>query len=340
MEAGALAAKRAGLRYVGAGELGFTRRKRGNGFVLVDGQGTRVTDQDSLDRCSHLAIPPAWRDVWICRDGDGHLQATGYDARGRKQYLYHPEWAARRSQTKFHRVVEFARALPAMRRIIQADMARHGMPRERVVACVVDLLEKTLIRVGNAEYAKANRSYGLTTIRNNHVEVEGSRIRFSFKGKSGKHHDIEVADPKAARIVQRCQELPGHELFCYLDEQGVSRDITSADVNAYLVTGCCGEFTAKDFRTWGGTVRAFEIFRSTQRSETKRLAERQVAAVIKQVAEHLGNTPAMSRRYYVHPAIIEGFLDGKLAKAKLPSRSKSGLSLAETQTLAFLERRA
>ncbi len=205
---------------------------------------------------------------------------------------------------------------------------------------MVDLLEKTLIRVGNSEYAKANRSYGLTTIRNEHVAVQGGRVRFTFRGKSGKDHDIEVTDAKAARIVRKCQELPGHELFCYVDDGGVTRDVTSADVNEYLTTGCCGEFTAKDFRTWGGTVHAFELLRAATRTGVKRTDEKRVVAVVKQVAEHLGNTPAMSRRYYIHPAILEGFLSGKLAKAQLPTRAKRGLSLAETQTLAFLERRA
>lgn len=340
MEAGAIAARRAGLRYVAPAEPGYARKRKGKRFTIVERGGARVKDQDALDRFSHLAIPPAWRDVWICRDADGHLQATGYDARGRKQYLYHAEWAVRRSQTKFHHVVEFANALPGMRKRIADDMGRRGLPRERVVACVVDLLEKTLIRVGNSEYAKTNASYGLTTIRNDHVEVHGGRIRFTFKGKSNKHHDIEVSDPRAARIVKRCQELPGHELFCFLDDAGVVHDITSSDVNTYLATSCCGEFTAKDFRTWGGTVRAFELLRAIERSPVKRTADKQVVAVIREVAAHLGNTPAMSRRYYIHPAILAGFLDGKLARARLPRRAKAGLSLAETQTLAFLTRRA
>lgn len=335
---GKAAARAAGLRYVKPGEPGFTRRKRGKGFVVLEASGKAVRDFDTLARIRHLAIPPAWRDVWICRDEDGHLQATGLDARGRKQYRYHASWAERRNLTKFHRMIAFAEALPGMRKRIEADLALHGLPRERVVACVLELMERTLIRVGNAEYAKTNQSYGLTTVTADHVEVKGSTVRFKFRGKSGKDHDIATNDPKAARIVRKCQELGGHELFAYVDDAGVTRDITSSDVNLYLTTACCGEFTAKDFRTWGGTVFAFEKLRALPKPTTQKEAKHEVLEVIRATASHLGNTPAMSRKYYIHPAVLAAYMDGTIGDPLPPHSHPTALSRAEADLLAFLKK--
>lgn len=337
MDEGKAAARAAGLRYVKPGEPGFTRQKRGKGFVVLEASGKRVTDDEALARIRHLAIPPAWQNVWICRDSDGHLQATGLDVRGRKQYRYHADWAERRNLTKFHRMIAFAEALPGMRRRIRDDLSRHGLPRERVVACVVELMEKTLIRVGNSEYAKTNKSYGLTTVTSDHVSVTGNTVRFKFRGKSGKDHDIATHDPKAARIVRKCQELGGHELFAYVDEAGAMHDISSSDVNLYLTTACCGEFTAKDFRTWGGTVFAFEKLRALEPPRSERDGKRQVLEVIRATAQHLGNTPAMSRKYYIHPAVLAAYMDGTI-HASLPKHPHPAeMSAAEADLLAFLK---
>ncbi|MBC7795082.1 MAG: DNA topoisomerase IB [Clostridia bacterium] len=338
MDLAAVAAKAAGLRYVKPGEPGFTRRKRGKVFVLLEGSGKAVTHFDTLARFRHLAIPPAWRNVWICRDEHGHLQATGLDARGRKQYRYHASWAERRNLTKFHRMLSFAETLPGMRQRIHADLSLHGLPRERVVACVVELLEKTLIRVGNAEYAKTNQSYGLTTLTGDHVSVKGSTIRFKFRGKSGKDHDIATHDPRAARIIRKCQELGGHELFAYVDDSGVTQDISSSDVNTYLTNACCGEFTAKDFRTWGGTVFAFEKLRAMPKPTSDRDGKRHMLEVIRSAAQHLGNTPAMSRKYYIHPAVLASYLDGTIGDALPRHPHPPELTAAEADLVAFLRK--
>jgi DNA topoisomerase-1 len=262
-----------------------------------------------------LAIPPAWTDVWICTSRRGHLQATGRDARGRKQYRYHPDWRAVRDEAKYGRMIAFGQALPAIRRRVDADLRRQGLPRERVLAAVVRLLEKTRLRVGNEEYARDNRSYGLTTLRDHHAEVGSTRIRFRFRSKGGKVSDVELSDARLARIVARCQELPGQELFAYLDAEGEVRSIGSADVNDYLrdITG--QDFTAKDFRTWSGTVLAAWALKELQTVDTEAQAKRNVVRAVERVAEWLGNTPAVSRRSYIHPAVIDAYLEGDVVRA-------------------------
>jgi DNA topoisomerase-1 len=304
------AAKDAGLRYFNDDQPGIRRRRRGKNFVYLDRAGTVVRDDETLARINRLAIPPAWKEVWICPSSNGHLQATGRDARNRKQYRYHPRWREQRDQTKFERMISFAEALPVIRRRVQRDLALPGLPREKVLASVVRLLETTLIRVGNDEYARHNKSYGLTTMRDRHVTVRGHRIFFSFKGKSGKEHEIDIRDPQLARIVKRSQDLPGEELFAYQDEQGVVRDVTSQDVNDYLRDISGSDFTAKDFRTWSGTVLAATALREFEKATNQRQAKKNVVTAIEAVAKMLGNTPAVCRKCYVHPAILNAYLQG------------------------------
>ena len=300
-------AREAGLRYVSDEMPGIRRIRHGKGFRYVDERGRTITDEKTLDRIRGLVIPPAWNEVWICPFAHGHLQAVGRDARGRKQYRYHARWREVRDETKFERMVPFAHALPRIRRRIARDLRRRGLPREKVLATVVALLERTLIRIGNEEYAKANRSYGLTTLRTRHVDVEGSTVRFHFRGKSGKQHRLDVHDPHLARIVARLQDLPGELLFEYLDDDGQVRTIESGDVNEYLRAVSGADFTAKDFRTWAGTVMAAECL-----CKRKPPRKKYVVAAIKEVAAALGNTPAVCRKAYVHPAVVDAFLRGKL----------------------------
>lgn len=290
---------------------GIRRRRRGGGFTYVGPDGRVVKDEDTLARVRKLAIPPAYRDVWICVKANGHLQATGIDARGRKQYRYHPRWRAVRDEDKFQRMLAFGRALPRIHKRINADLRLSGMPRERVLATVVRLLETTLIRIGNVEYAKANRSYGLTTLRNRHVAVRGSVIEFEFRGKHGIAHRITVADPRAAAVVRRCRDLPGQELFEYVDENGVRRDLTSGDVNAYLKEISGEPYTAKDFRTWYATMTALARLNGRE-FRTAREAKEIVKDMLNAVSERLGNTPAMCRKCYVHPAVVDAFMAGEL----------------------------
>ena len=308
-------AEEAGLRYVTDASPGIERRRAGRGFTYFRPDGRRVTDKAHLAWIRSLAIPPAWTDVWICTSRRGHLQATGRDARGRKQYRYHPDWRAVRDEAKYGRMIAFGQALPDIRARVDADLRRPGLPRDRVLAAVVRLLEKTRLRVGNEEYARDNRSYGLTTLRDHHAEVGSTRIRFRFRSKGGKVSDVELSDARLARIVARCQELPGQDLFAYLDDDGEVRPIGSSDVNDYLreITG--QEFTAKDFRTWSGTVLAAWALRELQTVDSEAQAKRNVVRAVQQVAEWLGNTPAVSRRSYVHPAVIDAYLDGDVIRA-------------------------
>jgi len=273
-------AQAAGLRYVHDDRPGIQRQRRGKGFRYLGPDGKPVRDRDQLRRIRSLVIPPAWTDVWICPNPQGHLQATGHDARGRKQYRYHPRWRAARDETKYDRMIAFGQALPKIRARVAQDLAQSGLPRTKVLATVVRLLETTLIRVGNEEYARENGSFGLTTLRNRHVSVEGQTVRFSFKGKSGVRHSIAVDDRRLARIVQRCQEMPGQELFQYLDEDGTPHDIDSADVNAYLQEIAGQEFTAKDFRTWAGTVLVAVALQELQAFVSQTHAKRYVGAAI------------------------------------------------------------
>jgi DNA topoisomerase-1 len=330
----------AGLRYVTDRQPGIARHKSGTGFRYVSAHGTTIRDPRELQRIRSLAIPPAWRDVWICANPLGHLQATGRDARGRKQHRYHPRWRQVRDEAKYHRILDFAAALPGLRKQVAADLAASGLPRRRVIAAVVQLLEKTAIRVGNEEYARANRSFGLTTLRNNHAQIRGTTVRFRFRGKSGKFHDISFSDARLARIVRKCQELPGRELFQYLDENGEIQDIGSADVNDYLreVTGL--DFTAKDFRTWTGTVLAAEALRDLKDYRSQTHAKQNVLAAIDAVAGILGNTRSVCRKCYVHPAILEAYMDRTLIHAlSQRPRAADTFSRTESAVLALLQRR-
>ena len=305
-------ARAAGLRYVTDQSPGIARHRRGKSFVYKDAAGKAVKDADTLGRIKALVLPPAWENVWICSSANGHLQATGRDAKGRKQSRYHADFRATRDEAKYGRVIEFAEALPKLRRTVTRHLALPGLPKEKVLATIVSLLEKTLIRVGNDEYARTNHSYGLTTIRDEHATVKGSHIRFSFKGKSGVKHEIELTSPKLARIVRQCQELPDQELFAYLDDNGDWHDVKSNDVNAYLhdITG--GSFTAKDFRTWAGTMLAAKALREFEKFDSETQAKKNVVAAIEHVAQRLGNTKAVCRKCYVHPAILDSYLSGSL----------------------------
>jgi len=336
-------ARAAGLRYVNDDEPGITRRRRGRGFQYVAPDGTTITDRTERRRIESLAIPPGWTDVWICPSPDGHVQATGRDVRGRKQYRYHPRWREVRDETKYHRMAAFARALPRIRRRVDRDMRRRNLSRERVVATVVRLLDETTIRVGNDEYARENRSFGLTTIRDRHVDVRGVRIRFRFRGKSGRMHEVEVEDARVARVVRRCEDLPGQDLFQYLDDDGEVVDVTSDDVNDYIREAAGEEFTAKDFRTWTGTVLAAWTLDELGGSEAP--PKRQLVAAIESVATELGNTPAVCRACYVHPDVIDAHLDGTLRAGlgrqarRTLTHDRRRLSPQEAAVLAFLERR-
>ncbi|HMI82972.1 MAG TPA: DNA topoisomerase IB [Polyangiaceae bacterium] len=312
-------ASTAGLRYVAdLASCACIRRVRvGKGFRFIDAHGRKVTDEAELRRVRALAIPPAWTDVRICTRADGHIQATGRDAKGRKQYRYHARWRQVRDETKFGRMIAFAEALPAIRTRVAKDAAVPGLPREKVLAVVTQLLERTLIRVGNEEYAKQNRSYGLTTLRGKHVDVAGPKISFRFRGKSGKDHVIDVKDRRLATVVRRCQELPGQELFQFIGEDGQAHGIESADVNAYLREAAGEDFSAKDFRTWYGTLLAARAL--GERVSGGAPKQKHVVAAVAWVAEKLGNTPTVCRKSYVHPAVISRYLGGKLEGISRPS---------------------
>ena len=332
---------RSGLAYASDANPGIRRLKRGKGFAYVLPSGRALRDPRQLNRIRALAIPPAWTDVWICDSPDGHIQATGRDARGRKQYRYHARWTAVRSETKYARMAEFGAALPALRARAKLDLAQPRLSRAKVLALVVHLLEKTMIRVGNDEYRRANGSYGLTTLRDKHVSVAGTRVRFRFRGKSGKPHDVEFADPRLAKLIRNCQELPGSQLFQYVDEEGAVQDIGSADVNAYLRDAMAKDFTAKDFRTWSGTVIAAGALANQPPPRSKREGAQQVVAAIDHVASMLNNTRAVCRSSYIHPVIVSAHDRGELTwPAVNRTRSRRGLSRLETFVLALLSRAA
>jgi DNA topoisomerase-1 len=329
--------------YVSDTEPGIGRRRAGRGFVYVAPSGRRLRAPAELARIRALAVPPAWKDVWICADPRGHLQATGRDARRRKQYRYHSRWRAFRDDHKYDRISAIGRALPAIRAHVERDLARPGLPREKVVALVVRLLESTLIRVGNAEYMRDNRSFGLTTLRARHLDVSGSKLRFRFRGKSGKEHSVGLEDPRLSRILRRCQELPGQELFRYLDSGRRPRRIGSGDVNDYLRRVTRRELTAKDFRTWGATMRAAWALRELPPPRSKAEGKRNVNRAIEAVARRLGNTVSICRRCYVHPAVVEAYLDGSIHSGLRRARRSSASSRLrphESAVLAFLARRA
>jgi DNA topoisomerase-1 len=355
------AARAAGLRHVDDARPGIRRQSAGRPvrqgkrfvpqFVYLDAAGRRLHDAATEERIRKLAIPPAWTDVWICPDPNGHLQATGRDARGRKQYRYHPRWREERDGTKYSRMIAFGQALPHLRRRIAADLRLPGLPRRKVVATVARLLETTFMRVGNEEYARSNKSFGLTTLKDRHVAIGPSEVRFHFRGKSGVVHDVSVHDRAVARIVRRCRDLPGQELFQYLDEDGKPATIDSADVNAYIREATGHDFTAKDFRTWAGTVLAAAALqevdaaaellpRRGRRGTPHKPTPRDVRRAIEQVAARLGNTPAVCRKCYVHPDVIAAYLDGTLAASLKPaSRRLSALQPDEAAVLALLQRR-
>ena len=300
------------LSYVNDNEPGVTRKRAGSGFSYRWPDGTLVKDAATLARIRKLAIPPAYAEVWICPDANGHVQATGRDAKNRKQYRYHPEWTTLQSETKFARMAAFGRVLPGVRARVDADMARPGLPREKVLAAVVRLLELTLIRVGNDEYAKTNKHFGLTTMRDKHVVVEGAEVAFEFTGKSGVEHRTGLRDRRLARVVKACQDVPGQRLFQYLDDNGERSAIDSNDVNAYLKEVSGQTFTAKDFRTWAGTIAAAKALALQPRPSTQTEAKRLLNTCVKATAGLLGNTPAVCRASYIHPAILEAFTDHRL----------------------------
>ncbi len=306
------AAETAGLLYVSDEEPGIRRRKSGKGFTYTKPDGKKIEDKATLDRIKSLAIPPAYTDVWICAKANGHIQATGRDAKGRKQYRYHPAFREVRESTKYEHMLEFAKGLPAIRKTIDEHMSLRGLPREKVLATVVHLLENTLIRVGNADYVKQNKSYGLTTLRDPHVKVEGGELRFHFKGKSGKTWNLQVKDRRIAKIVKACQDLPGQDLFQYLDENGERQSVTSADVNAYLKEITGRDITAKDFRTWAGTVLAALALAEFEEFDNQAKAKKNIRAAIEKVSSRLGNTPSICRKCYVHPEVFSSYLDGGL----------------------------
>ncbi len=326
------------LHYVDDTQPGITRRKLRGKFCYFDPTGQRIVDPQEIQRINALAIPPAYTDVWICSDPRGHLQATGRDARGRKQYRYHPRWREVRDSDKYSRLRDFGLALPKLRKQLETLLEAPGLSRDKVMATVITLLDATLIRVGNTQYARDNRSYGLTTLRNRHVEVNGSAIQFQFRGKSGVEHQITVKDRRLARIIKRCQDIPGQNLFQYLDENGERHTITSADVNAYLQTLTGADFTAKDYRTWAGSALALAVLRELE-WQPESQAKQHVVAMVKDVARQLGNTPAVCRKCYIHPAVLEGFLLGALAQLPKP-RVRKGLRAEEVALAMLLEKMA
>jgi DNA topoisomerase-1 len=339
------AARSAHLRYVSDTDRGFARRRHGKSFTYVRPGGQALRDAAALARIRKLAIPPAWKGVWICPAANGHLQATGRDARGRKQYRYHPRWREAQDQHKYERLIAFAKTLPKIRRTVARHLRKKGLPREKVLAAAVKLLETTLIRVGNDEYARDNHSFGLTTMHDEHVKIRGATIRFDFRGKHGIEHEIDLKDRRLAAIVHACRDLPGQELFQYLDEKNEVRDVGSSDVNDYLRTISGQDFTAKDFRTWAGTALAAQALQGFQDFDSAAAAKRNVTKAIERVAERLGNTQAICRKSYVHPGIIEAYMDRSLVKTvkRQAERELRGtlhrLSSEDAAVLALLRQR-
>ena len=327
------AAKAVGLRYVSGQQSGISRMGTPGRFHYRGPDGKGIKDRKTLGRIKRLAIPPAWREVWIAPSADAHLQATGRDARGRKQYRYHADFAQIRDAVKYAHLVEFAAALPDLRRRLKRDLKQPGLPREKILAAVVTLLEQTLIRIGNEDYARTNHSFGLTTLRNRHVKVKGTEVRFLFKGKSGKQWSLSLRDRRVAKVVRSCQELPGQNLFEYRGDDGAVHGVSSSDVNDYLREISGHDITAKDFRTWAGTVKAAMGFRVQEGPFTKKA----VRSVIAAVAEELGNTVAVCRKCYIHPGVLAGFEAGTL-KLRVPARGRDGLNPQELAVLAYLRR--
>lgn len=335
------AAQNAGLVYVQDGAPGIVREPAGDGFVYRWPNGREVKDEATLERIADLAIPPAYTDVWICRDADGHLQATGRDAKGRKQYRYHPRWREARDETKFDRMRAFGEALPGLRRTLEEHLRHRALDREKVLALVVTLMDETLIRVGNRSYARENGSYGLTTLRDKHARIDGSTVTFSFVGKSGKQHDVTLKDRRLARLVQQCRDITGYHLFQYLDDDGVRHEVGSGDVNTYLQEVTGQPFTAKDFRTWGGTVCGALYLSDLADADDEKARKQALVRMVECVAETLGNTVAVSRKYYVHPVLFRTFEDGafgEMWQACTEGHCPPELDASEATLLRFLER--
>lgn len=334
-----------GLRYVSDSSPGYQRKRSGRSFNYYDTNGKRITDPTIVDRITSIAIPPAYEAVWICSSPNGHIQATGLDARGRKQYRYHPKWRELRDQTKYERVLQFATKLPKLRRRISADIKRKALPREKVLATVTSLLDKTLIRVGNHQYAAANKSFGLTTLRRKHAAIKNGALRLEFTGKSGKRWNLQINDKRIIGVVKRCAEIPGHDLFKYIDDDGHVCTIGSGDVNEYIKDAMDDDFTAKDFRTWAGTVLAAAALAKCVTGSTQAQTKRNITAAIAEVARQLGNTPAICRKCYIHPEILDAYTSGDLIKIfdKPPSarykRQYAKLSADEIRILFFLKAR-
>lgn len=337
------AARAAGLRYVNDGKPGIRREPAADGFRYIDAKGEPVEDLDTLRRIKSLAIPPAWIEVWICPQENGHLQATGRDARGRKQYRYHPTWRAVRDEAKYERMIKFGQALPAIRREVDRALDLPGLPREKVLATIVYLLETTMIRVGNEEYARINKSFGLTTLRRRHVSIDGSDIEFRFRGKSGVYHRVKLRDRRLARIVRRTRDLPGQELFEYVDDDGETRSVDSSDVNDYLRQVSGEDYSAKDFRTWAGTVLAAMALQEFEKFDSQAQAKKNVVRAIESVAERLGNTPSVCRKCYVHPAVLDAYLEGatvQVLRERADAEALAGeLQPEEAAVLALLQER-
>jgi DNA topoisomerase-1 len=335
------AAEEAGLQYVNDERPGYSRRAKGQSFEYLDTEGKPIRDERRLLRIKRLAIPPAWTEVWICPSANAHIQATGRDARGRKQYLYHERWREVRDENKFDRLAQFAKALPHIRRRVAQDLKLPGLPRRKVLATIVRLLERTFIRIGNEEYARENKSFGLTTLKNRHVTVRGAQMRFRFRGKSKRQHEVDVTDRRVAKVIAKCQDLPGQDLFQYVNENGEVQNVTSQDVNEYLRDIGREDFTAKDFRTWGGTVLAAIALSKQEEFQTKKQAKSNIKTAICVVAELLGNTPAVCRRCYVHPLIVEAYLNRTRIAGLNGTKSLEPPNLreAERAVLKFLHAR-
>jgi DNA topoisomerase I len=331
-------ARAAGLDYSCEHQRGIHRYRHGKGFIYRNGSNRPIRDVATLQRIYELKIPPAWTDVWICPSPRGHLQATGRDARRRKQYRYHSRWTKARDDQKYRRLIEFAHALPRIRRRVARDLALMGLPQEKVLATIVRLMDRTQERVGNDEYARANGSYGLTTLEDRHVDIQGSKVHFRFRGKSGVVRDIELHDKRLAKIVRECRDLKGQELFQYRDEQGQVHDVNSRHVNDYLRSIVGGDFTAKDFRTWAGTLLAVTSLRDCLRFESEAAAKRNVVAALDDVAQELGNTRAVCRKSYVHPGVLEAYVEGRLTPARHRSLPRRGFSVHESDVLQLLVR--
>lgn len=333
-------AARAGLSYVSDQEPGINRKPWGRGFTYIDSDGEHVTDGAVRERIDDLVIPPAWTDVWISPDPNGHIQVTGRDADGRKQYIYHPEWERIRNDLKFSRIIAFGQVLADLRKYCEKELERKKLSREKVLSAVVFLLDKTLVRIGNEAYAQKNDSFGLTTLRDWHVDFTGSRCTFEFPGKSGKQHHIELDDPRLARIVRRCRDVPGQELFQFYDADGERRQLSSSDVNDFLKRVTGEPFSAKDFRTWGASVHAAAYLNALEEPETPKHAEKQLVEMVKDVAEQLGNTPAVCRNYYIHPHIVEAHREGSFQTIyqEALQKSRNGyLDRRERALLRFFE---